>query len=144
MGCCRETLGWCVRNTGKVQSLSEEKVANQENGSAEGDGGRKGPLGVTEDSELARGIREGEERKIETDVVVLAHSCVAQLRNLLNPAEPSPPTTPHLVSPSLSTPSPLPSYLLSPSTASFTRQTSEKPSASEFIARARSLESELS
>ncbi|KAK0493573.1 hypothetical protein EDD18DRAFT_1256899 [Armillaria luteobubalina] len=145
-GCCREILGWCVRNTEEAEAKRGE--ADQENGSAEGGSGRnKGLWGLIEDSELARGIREGEEKKIETDVVVRARSCVAQLQNLLNPAEPSPLNTPHLSPPSLPTPSPLPSYLLSPSTASFTlssRQTSSKPSASELAARARSLVSELS
>ncbi|KAK0443366.1 uncharacterized protein EV420DRAFT_1649300 [Desarmillaria tabescens] len=146
-GCCREILGWCVRNTEEAEAKRGE-VADQENGAADGGNGRnKGLWGLIEDSELARGIREGEERKIETDVVVRARSCVAQLQNLLNPAEPSPLSTPHLTSPSLSAPSPLPSYLLSPSIASFTlasRQTPTKLSASEIAARARSLVSELS
>ncbi|KAK0199598.1 hypothetical protein DFS33DRAFT_1267449 [Desarmillaria ectypa] len=116
-GCCREILGWCVRNTEEAEAKRGE-----ENGSAEGGNGRnKGLWGMIEDSELARGIREGEERKIETDVVVRARSCVAQLQILLNPAEPSPLNTPHLSSPSLS-----------------------KPSVSEIAARARSLVGELS
>ncbi|KAG7440205.1 RNI-like protein [Guyanagaster necrorhizus] len=146
-GCCREILGWCVRNTEEADARRGE-VADRENGAAEGVNGRnKGLWGLIEDSELARGIREGEERKIETDVVVRARSCVAQLQNLLNPAEPSPLSTPHLTSPSLSATFLLPSYLLSPSTASFTlssRQSSTKPSASEIAARARALISELS
>ena len=58
---CREILNSCVRNTEEAERLS--KVS--EGASVQsGRGLRKGVWGMIEESELARSIRKGEEKKV--------------------------------------------------------------------------------
>ncbi|KIY47737.1 RNI-like protein, partial [Fistulina hepatica ATCC 64428] len=71
---CREILNTCIRNTEEAEKNAQSAVSET---------GRIPPSkalwGMIEDSELAKGIRLDEEKKLETDVVVRATMCVKHL-----------------------------------------------------------------
>jgi protein phosphatase 1 regulatory subunit 37 len=96
---CRDILNSCVRNT------EEAEKSSQSHGSGHGASGRglgKGVWGMIEDSELAKTIRKDEVNRVchffhnaeinaltslisiqlETDIIVQARTCIAQLRGL--------------------------------------------------------------
>ncbi|KAF9477211.1 RNI-like protein [Pholiota conissans] len=80
---CREILNTCVRNTEEAERATK---ANAEGASvSSGRGLGKGVWGMIEESELAKSIRLGEEKKNETDVVVRAWTYVTQLSNIVAP-----------------------------------------------------------
>lgn len=56
---CREILNSCVRNTEEAERLSKEGVS-----ASSGRGMGKGVWGMIEESELARSIKHGEEKKV--------------------------------------------------------------------------------
>lgn len=60
---CREILNSCVRNTEEAERLSKLSDGT-------GRGLRKGVWGMIEESELARSIRKGEEKRVCSDVHV--------------------------------------------------------------------------
>jgi len=66
---CREILNSCVRNTEEAERQS--KVSE---GSASGRGLGRGVWGMIEDSELAKTIRQGEEKKVNGLAGLLAYS----------------------------------------------------------------------
>lgn len=61
---CRDILNTCVRNTEEAERLSKEGSAKPS-----GRGHAKGVWGMIEDSELAKSIRQGEERKVKSSLI---------------------------------------------------------------------------
>lgn len=59
---CREILNTCVRNTEEAEKLT----AKAAEGGPSGRGLGKGVWGMIEESELARSIRIGEEKKVRS------------------------------------------------------------------------------
>lgn len=112
---CREILNTCIRNTEEAEKLSAKAVE----GGPSGRGMGKGVWGMIEESELARSIRIGEEKKVsdtnirlqslfkqfsivlqnESDIVVRAFACVSELSNALGSGSPA---TPKIDAPQLS------------------------------------------
>jgi protein phosphatase 1 regulatory subunit 37 len=64
---CREILNSCVRNTEEAERLSK---ASEGSGVQSGRGQRKGVWGMIEESELAKSIRKGEEKRVRSNVVI--------------------------------------------------------------------------
>ncbi|KAF7984923.1 hypothetical protein HWV62_9827 [Athelia sp. TMB] len=89
---CRDILNSCVRNTEEAEKIARN--AEGANGSGRGLG--KGVWGMIEESELAKTIREGEEQKHDTDVVIRARTIIARLSDIISP--------PSKVSPTASSP----------------------------------------
>ena len=58
---CREILNSCVRNTEEAERLSK---ASEGSSVQSGRGLRKGVWGMIEESELAKSIRKGEEKRV--------------------------------------------------------------------------------
>ena len=56
---CREILNSCVRNTEEAERISKDG-----SGVVSGRGLRKGVWGMIEESELAKSIRKGEEKRV--------------------------------------------------------------------------------
>ncbi|KDR79326.1 hypothetical protein GALMADRAFT_243316 [Galerina marginata CBS 339.88] len=88
---CREILNSCVRNTEEAERASKHGDGASV-GSGRGLG--KGVWGMIEESELAKSIRLGEEKKNESDIVVRAWSYVTQLSGILAPDASRSPSTP--------------------------------------------------
>ncbi|KAG6848495.1 hypothetical protein H0H93_016526 [Arthromyces matolae] len=90
----REILNSCVRNTEEAERASQAAVS--------GRGAGKGVWGMIEESELAKSIRLGEEKKIETDIAVRARDCLNSLTEIVQTTPSKPKSGPI----SLSTPRP--------------------------------------
>jgi protein phosphatase 1 regulatory subunit 37 len=58
---CREILNSCVRNTEEAERLSKTSEGSS---ILSGRGQRKGVWGMIEESELAKSIRKGEEKRV--------------------------------------------------------------------------------
>ena len=65
---CREILNSCVRNTEEAERLSSK--VSESSSVQSGRGLRKGVWGMIEESELARSIRKGEEKRVCFNVYV--------------------------------------------------------------------------
>ncbi|KII85687.1 hypothetical protein PLICRDRAFT_178724 [Plicaturopsis crispa FD-325 SS-3] len=81
---CRDILSSCVRNTEEAERNAQQAP----NGAASGRGLGKGVWGMIEESELAKTIRLGEEKQVESDLVAQARACIAQLEATEPKAEP--------------------------------------------------------
>ena len=64
---CREILNSCVRNTEEAERISK---ASEGSSVQSGRGLRKGVWGMIEESELAKSIRKGEEKRVRSNVCV--------------------------------------------------------------------------
>ena len=64
---CREILNSCVRNTEEAERLSK---VSEGSSVQSGRGLRKGVWGMIEESELAKSIRKGEEKRVRSNVNV--------------------------------------------------------------------------
>ena len=64
---CREILNSCVRNTEEAERLSKVSEGSTVQS---GRGLRKGVWGMIEESELAKSIRMGEEKRVRSNVYV--------------------------------------------------------------------------
>ncbi|KAF8804912.1 RNI-like protein [Phlegmacium glaucopus] len=78
---CREILNSCVRNTEEAERLSK---LSEGSGLLSGRGLRKGVWGMIEESELAKSIRKGEEKRLESDIMIRAQHCLDQLKTALS------------------------------------------------------------
>ncbi|OCH84554.1 RNI-like protein [Obba rivulosa] len=118
---CRDILNTCVRNTEEAEKKSQ--VDGEEGASGRGQG--KGVWGMIEESELAKFIRQGDQKKVdedvpveglharsqdpadvgasteqtETDLVLQAHACKKQLEDFLaqTPSSSTSPAAPHVL-----------------------------------------------
>ncbi|KAJ7100977.1 hypothetical protein B0H15DRAFT_919984 [Mycena belliarum] len=97
---CRDILDACVRNTERAERNAHAGAeGGNGNGSlthsTSGRGLGKGVWNMIEDSELAKSIRLDEEKKLESDIVLRAHACAAQMEALFfPPAVPASPNAP--------------------------------------------------
>lgn len=64
---CREILNSCVRNTEEAEWLSK---SSEGSGVLTGRGLRKSVWGMIEESELAKSIRKGEEKRVRSNIYV--------------------------------------------------------------------------
>ena len=71
---CREILNSCVRNTEEAERLSK---ASEGSGVQSGRGLRKGVWGMIEESELAKSIRKGEEKRVSSNIYVFRAFLIA-------------------------------------------------------------------
>ncbi|KAG8824252.1 hypothetical protein FRC17_009140 [Serendipita sp. 399] len=72
---CREILNWCVRNTERADARARSEGVPPPRG--------KGIWAMIEDSALARDVRKGEGKRIETDTLAGAQELRAQLETIL-------------------------------------------------------------
>ncbi|RDB16470.1 hypothetical protein Hypma_002780 [Hypsizygus marmoreus] len=127
---CRDILNTCVRNTEAAERSSQAAVAatasmngdsgsnasstenvngGPTNGGASGRGQGKGVWGMIEESELARSIRLGEEKKTDgVDILTRAKNSVKQLTELISSSQASltRATTPTTSTPNAGSPTP--------------------------------------